>query len=555
MEKRTLLAVVLTAAVWIAWFYIFNPADDTKQSQPPAKIAEQTSNSNPEQVKASDAPSRTQEVLVKALTAASGVKESVVSLQSSQFEMEISTLGASVKKMRLKDRDIKATAGENPFAAKGSLDFAVHFSKGEFLGTGSLDSINWRHFQRNDGAQEYTASVSLNGGTINVTKRYTVPEKGDAFNVYYSFKNTGRTEVFFPDSSIIFSPTDLTGPELDYSNNYNMPAGIFSIAGDFTLEHKGSGFFSKAGDLKSEDGSTDWVGVTSRYLLAIMKPVNFTGTGIVFDNRTNKGFRTGMKVALNSLKPGEEAVREFRVYVGEKEKSRLEAVDPGLKDAADVSKWIEPIRYFVMWCLLNINKLFGNMGWALVVFSILTKIVFMPLTKKSTDSMKKMQKLTPKINELKAKYKDKPDVMQKKMMELYKENKVNPMGGCLPILLQMPFFFALYSALINSMDLWNAPFILWINDLSMPDTVATLSGFNVNILPIVMTITTFIQQKISMVDTGQGGQQKFMMMAMPLVFIFIFWSMPSGLVLYWTLQNVFQIAHQLIVNKFGKSNS
>jgi len=140
--------------------------------------------------------------------------------------------------------------------------------------------------------------------------------------------------------------------------------------------------------------------------------------------------------------------------------------------------------------------------------------------------------------------------MQKEMMKLYKENKVNPMGGCFPLLLQMPFFFALYSALIDSIDLWRAPFILWMKDLSMPDTVLTVSGFDLNILPIVMTATTFVQQKLSTVDTG--GQQKMLMMMMPLMFIFIFWSMPSGLVLYWALQNIFQIAHQLFINYRSK---
>jgi YidC/Oxa1 family membrane protein insertase len=116
----------------------------------------------------------------------------------------------------------------------------------------------------------------------------------------------------------------------------------------------------------------------------------------------------------------------------------------------------------------------------------------------------------------------------------------------------MPFFFALYSALINSIDLWNAPFILWVKDLSMPDTVATISGFNVNILPVIMVVSTFFQTKLSTIDTGQSKQQKIMMMAMPVIFIFIFWTMPSGLVLYWIMQNVLQIANQLIVNKFGK---
>jgi YidC/Oxa1 family membrane protein insertase len=110
----------------------------------------------------------------------------------------------------------------------------------------------------------------------------------------------------------------------------------------------------------------------------------------------------------------------------------------------------------------------------------------------------------------------------------------------------MPFFFALYSALIDSIDLWHAPFILWMKDLSMPDTVLSISGFDLNILPILMTASTFFQQKLTTVDTG--GQQKIMMMMMPLVFIFIFWSMPSGLVLYWALQNIFQIAQQLFIN-------
>jgi YidC/Oxa1 family membrane protein insertase len=177
----------------------------------------------------------------------------------------------------------------------------------------------------------------------------------------------------------------------------------------------------------------------------------------------------------------------------------------------------------------------------------------MPLTQKSTDSMKKLQELGPQIKKLQEKYKDKPDLIQKETMKLYKENKVNPLGGCLPLILQMPFFFALYSALINSIDLWNAPFMLWIRDLSMPDTVANISGFNLNLLPLMMTITTIIQQKQTMVDSG-NQQQKIMMYMMPVILLFVFWTMPSGLVLYWFLQNLYQILHQFIVNKIGKKS-
>jgi YidC/Oxa1 family membrane protein insertase len=281
-----------------------------------------------------------------------------------------------------------------------------------------------------------------------------------------------------------------------------------------------------------------------------MIPQNFNGTETIFDNREHDGFRTGMYVSMDEILPGMEQTKSFKIYLGEKDKKALKAVDPKIVKASDVSIIIEPIRYFVIWCLLSINSLIGNLGWSLIIFSILTKFVFMPLTKKSTDSMKKMQELAPLIKKIQAKYKDKPDVLQQETMKLYKENKVNPLGGCLPLLLQMPFFFFLYSGLINSIDLWNAKFMLWIKDLSMPDTIYTVSGFDINILPVLMTMTTIVQQKQTMVDTG-NQQQKIMMYMMPVILLFVFWKMPSGLVLYWFLQNLYQIMNQFIVNKIG----
>ena len=303
------------------------------------------------------------------------------------------------------------------------------------------------------------------------------------------------------------------------------------------------------GIIKKENGVTRWVGVMSRYFLLLMIPEDFAGTGVIYDNRENTGFRTGMFVPVETLGPGKEFKKSFKVYLGEKNKDKLASVDASTVDAADVSKWIEPIRDFLLWCLMKINLLIGNLGWSLVIFAIITKILFLPLTQKSTESMKRMQALNPKITEIRDKYKDKPEVMNKKVMELYKKEKVNPASGCLPLLLQMPFFFALYSALINSVDLWQAPFTLWIQDLSLPDTVFTLSGFNINILPLIMTGSTYLQQKMSTGDAA--GQQQKMMAFLPLIFIVIFWNMPSGLVLYWTMQNLLQILHQLYISKWS----
>ena len=187
------------------------------------------------------------------------------------------------------------------------------------------------------------------------------------------------------------------------------------------------------------------------------------------------------------------------------------------------------------------------------MFSIITKIILLPLTQKSTESMKKLQALNPQITELREKYKDKPEVLNKKIMDLYKKNKVNPASGCLPLLLQMPFFFALYSALINAIDLWQAPFILWIQDLSLPDTIFKIYGFNINVLPIIMTGTTYLQQRMT---TGEAvGQQQKMLMFMPLIFIVIFWNMPSGLVLYWIMQNALQMLHQFYINRKGRGKN
>jgi YidC/Oxa1 family membrane protein insertase len=281
-----------------------------------------------------------------------------------------------------------------------------------------------------------------------------------------------------------------------------------------------------------------------------MIPQNFTGTEMIFDNREQHAFRTGMYAKMDEILPGRELTKSFRIYLGEKDKKTLKGVDPKIVKASDVSTIIEPIRYFVIWCLLSINSLIGNLGWSLIIFSILTKFVFMPLTKKSTDSMKKMQEIAPQLKKIQAKYKDKPELMQQETVKLYKENKVNPLGGCLPLLLQMPFFFGLYSGLINSIDLWNAEFMLWIKDLSMPDTIYTISGFDINILPLLMIATTIVQQKQTMVDTG-NQQQKIMMYMMPVILLFVFWKMPSGLVLYWFLQNLYQIMHQFIVNRIG----
>ncbi len=549
MDKKTLLALGLILLVWIVWFKI-NPPMKTPPKKEPAQTEKTETGKQeaaaPEKVK----KKKKTATAIKFRKKSGGEPKEVTSvIESEKYIVTLTNKGASVKSVKFKERKdkegnyLELTVPENPFKSKGVFDFTAHFDEEEFLNGSEIDNVNWSVVKSQGNSIIYQTELAFDNIPLQVQKIYSFDSNSYEFRVEYRFVNNTAKDIDLPEKKIIFSPSDVLGPSLDFKNNYNVLSGIYSIDGEFEKAGKGKGFFSKDQEL----GSINWVGLMSRYMVIIMIPEEFTGNEMVNDKRGGTGFRTGMIVPLKRVKAGSEVVKSFKIYLGEKNKAKLGMVSKKITDAADVSKWIEPIRYFVNWSLMGLYGLFGNLGWALVLFSIMTKIVFMPLTLKSTESMKKMQALTPKINEIKAKYKDKPDMVQKETMNLYKEHKVNPLGGCFPMLLQMPFFFGLYSALIGSIDLWNAPFIFWIKDLSMPDTVGTIAGYNLNILPILMTLSTFLQQKLTTVDTGQ--QQKIMMMMMPVIFIFIFWTMPSGLVLYWTLQNLFQVLHQVYVNK------
>jgi YidC/Oxa1 family membrane protein insertase len=205
----------------------------------------------------------------------------------------------------------------------------------------------------------------------------------------------------------------------------------------------------------------------------------------------------------------------------------------------------------ILWLMHRFYEFTHNYGVAIILLTVITKVLFFPLTIKSMTSMKAMQALQPQINALRSKYKSDPQRLQRETMELYRAHKVNPLGGCLPMVVQIPIFYALYVALSVSVDIQNAPFIcfgrlfgvdLWICDLAAHDPTY--------VLPILMGISMFIQQKMTPV-MGDPRQAK-MMLFMPVVFTFMFLNLPAGLVLYWTLSNVLQIAQQKYMERIGK---
>ncbi|MDD5060487.1 MAG: YidC/Oxa1 family insertase periplasmic-domain containing protein, partial [Candidatus Omnitrophica bacterium] len=255
-----------------------------------------------------------------------------------------------------------------------------------------------------------------------------------------------------------------------------------------------------------------------------------------------------------NLKPNEQIGQLYRIYLGPQDSKTINNIKP---------EWSAIIYYgtfdFIAQLLLQLLGFFyslvHNWGLAIILLSLVVYLVLFPLTLKQMRSMKEMQLLQPKIEALRCELKNNPQKLNKEIMELYKEHKVNPLGGCLPLLLQMPIFFALYQALIRSVALRGAKF-LWIQDLSAPDHLFTLKnsipflGNYINILPILMAIGMFVQQKISMAKTtGEAAQQqKMMSIIMPIMFGVIFYQMPSGLVLYWFVNSTLMLAYQFRIN-------
>ncbi len=249
-------------------------------------------------------------------------------------------------------------------------------------------------------------------------------------------------------------------------------------------------------------------------------------------------YAVGMIVGLKPLAPGASEVVDARLFAGPQEENTLSALAPGLELVKDYG-WFTILAKPLFWLLTQLHKLIGNWGWAIVGLVVILKIAFFWLNAHAYKSMGKMKAINPKIMAMRERLKDKPQEMQQEMMRIYREEKVNPLGGCLPIFAQMPFFIALYWVLLSSVEMRNAPWIGWITDLSAKDPYF--------ILPLLMTGTSLLQTWLN--PTPPDPVQAKMMWIMPLVFSVMFFFFPAGLVLYWLTNNILSITQQYIINK------
>ena len=290
----------------------------------------------------------------------------------------------------------------------------------------------------------------------------------------------------------------------------------------------------------SHDKSADngWVAMVQHYFASAWlvpdKTVREFRTAKVADNH----YSVAMVVPLGEVAPGASKAFESRLFAGPQEENKLAALAPGLELVKDYG-WFTVLAKPLFWLLDKLHSMIGNWGWAIVALVVLLKIAFYWLNASAYKSMAKMKAINPRVMEMRERLKDKPQQMQQEMMRIYREEKVNPLGGCLPILVQMPFFIALYWVLLSSVEMRQAPWIGWITDLAAKDPWY--------ILPLLMTASTMLQTWLN--PTPPDPVQAKLMWIMPLAFSFMFFFFPAGLVLYWLTNNILSIAQQWFINK------
>ena len=300
-------------------------------------------------------------------------------------------------------------------------------------------------------------------------------------------------------------------------------------------------------------GKVSWTGFVDNYFMTSVVPVTGNAVTVTLQG-SEKQVRTLISEGIQAINPNEAKSFAYTLYFGPKKLQILEGAGNELAKSVDFG-WFDVLGKPMLWLLNFFHQYSNNYGTAIILLTILIKLVFWPITQKGMNSMKNMQKLQPKIAKLRERYKGDPAQMNQEMMTLYKTYKVNPVGGCLPMLIQIPFFFALYQVLLASIELRHAPFMLWIHDLSAPDRLWI--GFDIPylhgipILTLLMGASMYLQQK--MTPTTADPMQARIMQFLPIVFTVMFINFASGLVLYWLINNLLSILQQYLINRKNKA--
>ncbi|MGB5736386.1 MAG: membrane protein insertase YidC [Thiohalocapsa sp.] len=541
---RLMLVLSLGAVLFLiyqAWLQDYGP------TQPPPTAYEQPTDSpsaasDATPADAPDAPP------VTALTAADpsvatseiGAADSnadIITVDTDVVHAEISTSGGTIQSMWLKDYAAQAERPEDKFRLLKPSPPNMFIAQSGLLGgaDGQLPThkspftAEQSSYELAPDADALTVELTwTNDDGIEVIKRYRFERGSYVIHAEQEILNSGsealavrdydqlqRTELYDPQkSSFIHTYTGgvYYGPEVKYKKE-----SFDDIA-------------KQPLDIKIVDG---WIAMIQHYFMAAWIPPRQEEQ--TFYTKTVGGDRyiIGMYSPAVTVQPGASHVFDSLLFAGPKLQNTLAEIAPGLELAVDYG-WLTILAEPIYWLLSTIHSVVGNWGWAIIILTILIKLAFYKLSETSYKSMANMRKLAPRMQALKDRYGDDKERMNQAMMEMYKKEKINPLGGCLPILVQIPVFIALYWVLLESVELRHAPFILWLDNLTAPDPYY--------VLPLIMGVSMFVQQKLN--PPPPDPIQAKVMMALPFVFTVFFAFFPSGLVLYWTVNNLLSITQQ-----------
>jgi len=300
-------------------------------------------------------------------------------------------------------------------------------------------------------------------------------------------------------------------------------------------------------------GQPTWVAMIQNYFTSAWIPSTAYQKDLYVEMLEKNQYRVGVKSKLEPISIGQEKTESLKLFVGPQQESVLESIAPGLELVKDYG-WLTILAKPIFWLLEKIHGIVNNWGWSIILLTVLIKLLFFPLSAASYKSMAKMKLVQPRLMEMKERFKGEPQKLNQAMMEMYRKEKINPLGGCLPVVVQIPVFIALYWVLLASVEMRGAPWLGWIQDLSQPDTLfGVWFGAPIGLLPIIMAVSMFIQVKLN--PTPPDPLQAKLMMYMPLIFSIMFFFFPSGLVLYWVVNNILSIAQQWQINRvYGDVN-
>jgi YidC/Oxa1 family membrane protein insertase len=371
-------------------------------------------------------------------------------------------------------------------------------------------------------------------GGVKVIKTYTFTRGSYVINVDTKIENVGTAPVkptaymeLVRDSQPVETPR--------FSHTFIGPAV-------YTEQHHFQKLTFGDIDKNKQDYATSadngWVAMVQHYFASAWIPQQGAKRDIYVEKIDPSLYRVGVKQPLQTIAPGQSIDVSARLFAGPEEERMLEGIAPGLELVKDYG-WVTIIAKPLFWVLEKIHSYVGNWGWSIILVTLLIKAVFFPLSAASYKSMARMKEITPRMQALRERFKGDPQKMNAALMELYKTEKVNPFGGCLPVVIQIPVFISLYWVLLSSVEMRGAPWILWIHDLSQQDPYF--------ILPVLMAVSMFVQTRLN--PTPPDPVQAKMMMFMPIAFSVMFFFFPAGLVLYYVVNNVLSIAQQYYITR------